>query len=61
MSIKNVLVVYEIAFKASQVKSKRAFKQFEIWVKDVVRTYHDAAIERVANVHLFRLRTQLAI
>lgn len=61
MSIKNVLVVYEIAYKASQVKSKRAFKQFEIWVKNILSTYHDAAIERVANMHLFRLRSQLAI
>ena len=61
MSIKNVLITYEIAYKASQVKSKRAFKQFEIWVKDIVRTYHDAAIERVANIHLFKLRNQLAI
>lgn len=61
MSIKNVLVVYEIAYKAQQVKSKRAYKQFEIWVKDIVRTYHDAAIERVANIHLFNLRNQLAI
>ena len=60
MSIKNVLVVYEIAYKASQVKSKRAYKQFEIWVKDIVRTYHDAAIERVANIHLFKLRQQLS-
>ncbi|MEJ0021997.1 MAG: hypothetical protein WDN47_05535 [Candidatus Doudnabacteria bacterium] len=61
MSIKNVLVVYEIAYKASQVKSKRAYKHFEIWVKDIVRTYHDAAIERVANMHLFRLRSQFAL
>jgi len=61
MSIKNVLVVYEIAYKASQVKSKRAYKQFEIWVKDIVRDYHDAAIERVANIHLFRLRSQFAL
>ena len=60
MSIKNVLVVYEIAYKASQVKSKRAYKQFEIWVKDIVRTYQDAAIERVANIHLFKLRQQLS-
>lgn len=60
MSIKNVLVVYEIAYKASQVKSKRAYKQFEIWVKDIVRTYQDAAIERVANIHLFKLRQQFS-
>ena len=60
MSIKNVLIVYEIAYKASQVKSKRAYKQFEIWVKDIVRTYHNAAIERVANTHLFRLRQQFS-
>jgi hypothetical protein len=61
MSIKNVLVVYEIAYKASQVKSKRAYKQFEIWVKGILSTYHDAAIERVANMHLFRLRSQFAL
>ena len=60
MSIKNILVVYEIAAKASQVKTKRAYKQFEIWVKDIVRTYQDAAIERVANIHLFKLRQQFS-
>ncbi len=61
MSIKNVLVVYEIAYKASQVKSKRAFKQFEIWVKKILADYHDAAIERVANMHLFRLRSEFQL
>jgi len=54
MSI-NLLVLYEIADKASRVKTKRAYKQFEIWVKGILSTYQDAAIERVANIHLFRL------
>ena len=56
----NLLLLYEIADKAAKVKSKRAFKQFERWVKSLVATYHDAAIERVANMHLFRLRSQFS-
>ena len=58
---KNLLLVYEIADKASRVKTKRAYKQFEIWVKEVLATYHDAALEQVARMHLFRLRSQFAM
>lgn len=58
---KNLLLVYEIAEKASRVKTKRAYKQFEIWVKDLLATYHDAALESVARMHLFRLRSQFAM
>lgn len=59
MSI-NLLVLYEIADKASRVKTKRAYREFEKWAKNIVQTYHDAAIERVANMHLFRLRSQFS-
>jgi hypothetical protein len=59
--IKNLLLIYEIADKASRVKTKRAYKQFEIWVKGILATYHDAALEHVANMHLFRLRSQFAM
>jgi hypothetical protein len=59
MSI-NLLLLYEIADKASRVKTKKAFKEFEAWVRNLVSTYHDAAIERVANIHLFQLRNQFS-
>lgn len=54
----NVLVLYEIADKAARVKTKKAYKEFERWVSDVIQKYHDAAIERVARIHLFQLREQ---
>ena len=60
MSTNNLLVLYEIAYKASKVKSKRAYKEFEKWARNVISTYHDAAIERVASMHLFRLRSQFS-
>lgn len=56
----NLLVLYEIADKASKVKTKKAFKEFEKWVRNVISTYHDAAIERVASMHLFKLREQFS-
>jgi hypothetical protein len=56
----NLPVLYEIADKAARVKSKKAYRDFEKWVKGVIQTYQDAAIERVANTHLFRLREQFS-
>lgn len=56
----NVLLIYEIADKASRVKTKKAFRDFEKWVRSMVATYHDAALERVANIHLFQLRNQFS-
>lgn len=56
----SVLILYEIAYKASQVKTKKAFREFEKWAREIIQTYHDAAIERVANVHLFQLRAQFS-
>jgi hypothetical protein len=56
----NLLIIYEIADKASKVTSKKAFRDFEKWVRKIVTTYKDAAVERVANVHLFRLKDQFA-
>ncbi len=56
----NLLVLYEIADKASRVKTKKAYKEFEKWVKGLIRTYQDAAIEQVARVHLFKLRQEFS-
>jgi hypothetical protein len=56
----NLLILYEIADKASKVKSKKAFKDFEKWVRNIVSTYHDAAIEKVASMHLFRLKNEFS-
>jgi hypothetical protein len=56
----NLLVLYEIADKASRVKTKRAFKEFEKWAHNIITTYHDAAIEKVASMHLFRLKEQFS-
>jgi len=56
----NLLILYEIADKASRVKTKKALQEFEQWVRNIVTTYQDAAIEKVASMHLFRLRSQLS-
>ncbi len=56
----NLLLIYEIADKAARVKTKKAYREFEKWAREIVQTYHDAAIERVANMHLFRLRTEFS-
>ncbi len=60
MPTTNLLILYEIADKAARVKTKKAYKDFEKWIRQVVETYHDAAIERVAGMHLFRLREQFS-
>ncbi len=52
----NLLVIYEITYKASMVTSRRKLKEFEQWVRGVLQTYNDAAVARVANMQLFRLR-----
>jgi hypothetical protein len=56
----NLLVLYEIADKASRVKTKKAYKEFEKWVRNILDTYHDQAIQRVAGIHLFQLRAQFS-
>ncbi len=56
----NLLVLYEIADKASRVKTKKAFKEFERWIQEIITTYKDVAIEKVASVHLFRLKEQFS-
>ena len=50
------LLLYEIADKAGRVTSKKAFMEFERWIKGVLAAYHDAAVEKMARVHLFRLK-----
>jgi len=54
----NIIVLYEIAERASQVKTKKAYKEFENWVKETVQKYQDKAIEHLANIYLFRLREE---
>jgi hypothetical protein len=56
----NFLVFYEIAERASKVQSRKALGEFERFVYDTIKTYHDAAIEQVARVHLFRLKEQFS-
>ena len=56
----NLLILYEIADKASKVKSKKSFKAFEKWVRHVISTYQDAAIQKVASMHLFRLKSEFS-
>lgn len=56
----NVLIVYEIAYKASKVTSRRAYRDFEKWVASILSNYKDAAVEHAARVHLFRLREQFS-
>jgi hypothetical protein len=57
MSI-NLLLLYEIKDKAAKVTSKKGYRDFERWVRNLLQTYHDAAVERVANICLFSLREQ---
>ncbi|MGE5392806.1 MAG: hypothetical protein ACM3NH_03630 [Candidatus Saccharibacteria bacterium] len=57
----NLLTIYEISDKASKVTTRKAMREFERWVKALITTYHDAAIERVANIHLFRLKDQFSM
>lgn len=52
----NLLVLYEIADRASRVTTKKAYRDFEKWVSHVLSTTRDAAIERAANIQLFKLR-----
>jgi hypothetical protein len=56
----NLLILYEIADKAARVKSKKAYRDFEKWAREVITTYQDAAIEKVASMHLFRLKSQFS-
>jgi hypothetical protein len=57
----NLLVIYEIAEKASRVNTKKAYREFERWISSVIETCHDAAVERAARIQLFRLRDQFAM
>ncbi|MEJ0020949.1 MAG: hypothetical protein WDN47_00010 [Candidatus Doudnabacteria bacterium] len=56
----NVLVLYEIASKAATVKTKKALGEFEEWVRGVSTAHNDASVEKVARIHLFRLRSQFS-
>jgi len=56
----NLLLLYEIKAKAAQVRTKKAYREFEKWVKDITTTYHDAAVEKVANICLYSLQEQFA-
>jgi hypothetical protein len=56
----NLLLLYEIKDKAAQVNTKKAYREFERWVKDLMQTYHDAAVEQVAKICLYSLKEQFA-
>ena len=60
MSI-NLLLLYEIKEKAAKVNTKRALREFERWVRNLLQTYQDAAIEKVANIALFQLRERFSM
>ena len=57
----NLLVLYEIAFKASQVTSKKALRVYEQWIYETMRNYQDSAVEHAAHIHLFRLKQQYSV
>lgn len=57
----NLLVLYEITDKASRVTTRKAYKEFERWVKSAIELYKGTDIERIARGHLFRLKHQLAV
>ena len=54
----NLLIIYEIASRAKRVTSKQTYLEYERWIKDILQTYQDAAIEKVANIHLFQLKAE---
>jgi hypothetical protein len=54
----NLLVFYEIKDKASKVRTKKALREFEQWVNQTLKNYHDAAVEQVARIHLIQLKEQ---
>ncbi len=56
----NVLLIYEIKAKAAKVTSKRALREYERWIKNLLQTYHDAAVEQVARISLFTLKQQFS-
>lgn len=55
-----LLLIYEIKDKASKVQTKKAYREFKHWVKNLLATYHDAAVEKVANICLYSLQEQFA-
>ncbi|MBX4204851.1 MAG: hypothetical protein KW788_01520 [Candidatus Doudnabacteria bacterium] len=57
----HLLVLYEIAEKASKVTSRKALRSYEKWIYQTIKQYHDAAIEHAARIHLFRLKEQYAV
>jgi hypothetical protein len=57
---KNLLIIYEIGLKAARVTNKTRYKEFERWVRKIVNECKDAAVERVANIHLIRLQQQFS-
>jgi hypothetical protein len=59
--MQNLLILYEISAKASEVTSQRAFREFERWISATIKKYQDAAIEHVARIHLIRLKQQFSV
>jgi len=57
---RHLLLIYEIKEKAAKVNSKKALRDFERWVRALLRTYQDAALEQVAHICLFGLRERYA-
>ncbi len=55
-----LLLLYEIKERAAKVNSKKAYREFERWVKNLLQTYHDAAVEQVAHISLFSLRERFS-
>jgi hypothetical protein len=60
-NMSHLLVLYEIAEKASKVTSRRALRAYEKWVYATMRDYNDSSIEQVARIHLFRLKEQYSV
>lgn len=56
----NLLILYEIAQKASTVTNRKALAAYEKWIFETIHKYRDAGIEHMARVHLMRLKEQFA-
>jgi hypothetical protein len=54
----NLLIIHEIAYKASMVTSRKKFAEFEKWIAELLERTRDVAIEHYARIHLFQLKEQ---
>ena len=58
--MQNLLILYEIADKAAKVKTKKSYRDFEKWIRQILQDYQDAAVEKCARIYLFKLKEEFS-